>query len=54
MPFDDQNGKGEPRPVPEILLLSGNSNRGLAESIGGYLKQGLTKAHGKKTPQRRR
>jgi ribose-phosphate pyrophosphokinase len=43
MPFD-QDGNGEPRPVPEIVLLTGNSNRGLAESIAAYLKQDLTKA----------
>ncbi len=43
MPFD-QDGSGEPRSVPEIVLLTGNSNRGLAEAIAAYLKQDLTKA----------
>jgi ribose-phosphate pyrophosphokinase len=43
MPFD-RDGQGEPRPVPEIVLLTGNSNRGLAENIATYLKQDLTKA----------
>ena len=44
MAFDSEDGKWEPRPVPDIVLLTGNSNRGLAEAISGYLKHDLTRA----------